>query len=75
MTLCGEPREAGWSLRNNVKPGTPMGRGLPRVLVGFGRCSGRCPGRWYLPLFRTLSRSLTSAPVYNNSTLPDEETA
>ena len=36
MTLCGERREAGWSFRHNVKPGTPVGRGVPWVLVGFG---------------------------------------
>ncbi len=36
MTLCGERREAGWSIRHNVKPGTPSGRGFLRVLVGFG---------------------------------------
>jgi len=47
MTLCGERREAGWSFRHNVKPGTPMDRDLPRTLTGIGRCPcpGRCSGR------------------------------
>jgi len=35
MTLCGGHGEAGASIRHNVKPGTPMGRGLLAFPGGF----------------------------------------
>jgi hypothetical protein len=49
MTLCWERRGAWWSIRHNVKPGTPVGRGFLVFRCGLvpsparrGRYKGRC---------------------------------
>ncbi len=34
--LCGARGGAGWRFQHNGVPGTPRGRGFPRVLIGFG---------------------------------------
>ncbi len=52
MTLCGERREAGWSIGHNVKPGTPRWRGFRVARSGVGAGEGKLSA-W----INTISRS------------------
>ncbi len=54
--LCAARGGAGWWLQHNDVPGTPLGRGFPLALVGFGHGLG-------LPRSRSLSSALTLNPA------------
>jgi len=70
--LCGARRGAGWSIRHNYVPGTPGGRGFPRVLVGFGATAleRRRNSQGELPVY---DPTMTETPTIPIQRLPHSE--